>query len=108
MTKNPIINGLAAELYIVLIVAVLNWGTRLAIGKDDTFLAPLAMISLFTLSAAVMGYIFGLQPIQLYLDGKKKQAVALFLVALQQPQRPSPLPVRCPDSMILDNVQITR
>jgi hypothetical protein len=79
MTKNPIINGVAAEIYIVLVVAVMSWGTRLSVGKDNTFLAPLAVISLFTLSAAVMGYIFGLQPIQLYLEGKKKAAVNLFL-----------------------------
>jgi len=50
--------------------------------KEDTILAPIAMISLFTLSAGVMGYIFGLQPILLYLDGKKKAAVQLFLKTL--------------------------
>jgi len=79
MTKNPIINGIAAEAYIVLVVLVLNWGMKSQSGKDDNFLAPLVMISLLTLSVAVMGYIFGLQPIQLFLDGKKKQAVELFL-----------------------------
>lgn len=37
------------------------------------------MISLFTLSAAVMGYLFFSQPLQMYLDGSKKSAVKLFL-----------------------------
>ena len=44
-----------------------------------SIVAPMAMISLFTLSAAVMGYLFGYQPFQLYFDGKKKLAVKLFL-----------------------------
>ena len=78
MSKYPVLNGLAASAYIVLVAAVMSWGTKLA-SKPDTFLAPIAIISLFTLSAAVMGYIFCYQPAQLYFDGKKKQAAALFL-----------------------------
>lgn len=78
MTKNPIVNGLGALAYIVTITLIIYFGTK-NLPKEDTILAPIAMISLFTLSAAVMGYIFGLQPIQLYLDGKKKEAVQLFL-----------------------------
>ena len=55
-----------------------RFATSLA-GKPDTTLAPMAMISLFTLSAAIMGYIFGYTPFQLYFDGKRKEAVKLFL-----------------------------
>lgn len=78
MSKNPVINGISALVYIVTVAFVMYFGTK-NLPKEDTILAPIAMISLFTLSAAVMGYIFGLQPIQLYLDGKKKEAVQLFL-----------------------------
>lgn len=81
MSKNPIINGLSALIYIVTVAFVMYFGTK-NLPKEDTILAPIAMISLFTLSAGVMGYIFGLQPIQLYLDGKKKEAVKLFLKTL--------------------------
>jgi hypothetical protein len=80
MTKNPIINGLGASAYIVLVASVMNFGSKIMPhNSSSTFLAPIAMISLFTLSAAVMGYIFLYQPAQLYFDGKKKQAVKLFL-----------------------------
>ncbi|OGK11568.1 hypothetical protein A2954_01775 [Candidatus Roizmanbacteria bacterium RIFCSPLOWO2_01_FULL_37_12] len=48
-------------------------------GPDNTIIEPIEFISLFTLSAAVMGFIFGYQPAQLYFDGKKKLAVNLFL-----------------------------
>lgn len=78
MTKNPFINAVSALGYIVFIVLVMTWGTKMAPGPD-TFMAPLAAVSLFTLSAAVMGYLFCFQPIQLYFDGKKKPAVELFL-----------------------------
>lgn len=80
MTKNPFINSLAACLYIVTIAMVMFYGTKnLGPGPDNSVIAPIAFISLFTLSAAVMGYIFGYQPVQLYFDGKKKPAVNLFL-----------------------------
>jgi hypothetical protein len=78
MSKNPFINSLTASAYIVLIVLVMNLGTKM-IGQTNSFMAPIAVISLFTLSAAVMGYLFCYQPVQLYFDGKKKQAVRLFL-----------------------------
>ncbi len=81
MSKNPIINGLSALTYIISVAFIMYFGTK-NLPKEDTILAPIAMISLFTLSAGVMGYIFGLQPIQLYLDGKKKEAVQLFLKTL--------------------------
>ena len=43
----------------------------------ESFLAPVAFISMFTLSAAMMGLIFGYQPFKLYFDGKKKEAISL-------------------------------
>ncbi len=78
MTKNPLINATAATLYITVIASFLSYGTKL-FPREDTVLAPIAMISLFTLSAAVMGYLFVYQPLQLILDGHKKNGVNLFL-----------------------------
>lgn len=78
MTKNPFVNALAAILYIALIALVMTWGGRMA-PKDQSFLAPVAAMSLFTFSAALMGYLFCYQPGVMYFDGKKKEAVKLFL-----------------------------
>lgn len=78
MSKNPLLNALTASVYIVFIVFVMNWGTKM-VPHPNTFMAPIAVVSLFTLSAAVMGYVFCYEPILLLLDGKKKQAVRLFL-----------------------------
>lgn len=78
MTKNPLLNAAAAILYIVGIAAFMFFGTK-NLPKEDTILAPITAVSLFTLSAAVMGYIFCYQPLVLFLDNKKKEAVDLFL-----------------------------
>jgi hypothetical protein len=78
MTKNPFLNALAAGAYIIIIGLVMDWGTKMA-PKGPSLIAPIAVISLFTLSAAVMGYLFCYQPIQFYFDGKKKIAILLFL-----------------------------
>ena len=78
MTKNPIVNALTAAAYIIVLVMVMNFGTKL-VPHPNSLITPIAVISLFTLSAAVMGFIFCYQPGQLYFDGKKKTAVKLFL-----------------------------
>ncbi len=78
MTKNPILNALAASAYIVLVALVMYYGSIFA-PEEDTAFAPVAIISLFTLSAAVMGYLFLYTPLTLYLAGEKASAVQLFL-----------------------------
>lgn len=82
MTKNPFINAFCALAYIVLIGVVMNYLTHTQNHKPDTFIAPVAILSLFTLSAGLMGYLFLYQPVQLYLDGKKKEATSLFVKTL--------------------------
>jgi hypothetical protein len=78
MKQKPLVNSLLATLYIALISLIFYLGNSLKIGNQP-ILAPIAMISLFTLSAAVMGYLFVYQPLVLYLDGKKKLALNFFL-----------------------------
>lgn len=78
MTKNPIVNALAAMAYIVCIVALISFLPHI-FGEQEFPFAPILMLSLFTLSAAMMAYIFLLQPFELYFQGQKKEAVSLFL-----------------------------
>ena len=76
MTRNPFYNALAAATYILLVVSFMQYTAG---GKpDDSFFVPLAVLSLFTLSAAVMGYIFFYEPFKLYFNGQKEEAVKLF------------------------------
>jgi len=78
MTKNPFINAFVAVFYIAAVASVMFFGSN-HVDQSPSIVAPIALISLFTLSAAVMGYIFLYQPFLLFIDGKRKEAVDLFL-----------------------------
>jgi hypothetical protein len=78
VTKNPFINAASATIYITLVALFMFYGSKLFPHKD-TILTPIAVLSLFTLSAAMMGYLFLYQPVMSFLDGHKKNAVNLFL-----------------------------
>ncbi|HHT9138988.1 MAG TPA: hypothetical protein ACFYEK_17310 [Candidatus Wunengus sp. YC60] len=79
MSKNPFINGLSASAYIILGVTVMTFVTQPLKHKPDTFFAPIAFLSLLTLSVAVMAFLFFYQPLLLFIAGKKKDAVSLFV-----------------------------
>jgi len=79
MTKNPIINALSASAYIILVVSVMTFATQPLRNKPDTFFAPITMLFVLTLSVAVMAYLFFYQPFLLFIEGKKKEAVDLFV-----------------------------
>jgi hypothetical protein len=80
MTKNPFINALMAILYIAIVASFMFYGSQSQLANQpDTIVAPIAMISLLTLSVAVMAYLFFYQPFQLYFNGEKKRALDLFI-----------------------------
>ena len=79
MTKNPLVNALAASAYIILVVTVMTFGTQPLRNKPDTFLAPITVLFLLTLSVTVMAYLFFYQPMLLFIEGKKQAAVNLFI-----------------------------
>jgi hypothetical protein len=78
MIKNPILNSIFAAIYITIVACIMFYGLRNA-PPTDTLLAPMVIISLFTLSAAVMGYLFCYEPLRMYLEGQKKESLQFFL-----------------------------
>ncbi len=75
--RNPYINAIYAEVYIVIIAFVMRH-----VGAPDTpdnFFTPIGALSLLVLSAAVMAYVFLGEPVQLYLNGEKGQSVRFFM-----------------------------
>ena len=82
MSRNPYINALAATAYIVFVVLLITYGPAYVRDRPDTILAPMAMLSLLVFSVAFMGYLFFLQPIQMFLEGQKREAVELFTKTL--------------------------
>ncbi len=81
MTKNPFYNAGLALLYNVFVVSVMNYGSRWAQNNQDnaSIVMPVGMLSLFVLSASVMGYLLLSQPLMMYWDNQRKEAVSLFL-----------------------------
>jgi hypothetical protein len=78
VTRNPVVNAVAAWLYVAIVATLLYYGSAWA-GPKDNLLMPIAFLSLFVLSAAVMGYVFLFQPLALYFDGNRSGSVNLFL-----------------------------
>lgn len=76
--KKPFLNALGAALYIVVIVSIV-WGIgSIFKTQNNTILAPMTMLSLFVLSAAVMGYLFLSESLQLLMEGRKQEAIVFF------------------------------
>jgi len=78
MTTNPYLNALAAAAYVTLVASMMFFGSRF-IGPVDTLLMPIGMLSLLVFSVLVMAVCFLYQPVQLFLEGDKKAATALFI-----------------------------
>lgn len=78
MKKNPFLHALVAAVYIVLIVFVIDTITSI-VALQKTILIPMMMLSLFVLSAAIMGFLFVYEPLQLYFDNRKQEATTFFL-----------------------------
>ena len=65
--------------YIALIILVINKTSSIAANTPDTLLAPVTMLSLFVLSAAIMGILFVYEPLRLFLENQKQQALSFLL-----------------------------
>ena len=76
--KKPFLHSLVAALYIVFIVSIMSSLSSI-MPKEDNIFMPIVMLSLFVLSALIMGFLFLSEPIQLYMENQKKEAADFFL-----------------------------
>jgi hypothetical protein len=74
-----LIDALGVVAYIVLVVLFMNNAQKLLGKVDNTYFAPIIMLTLFVLSALVTGGLVLGKPLMLYLDGEKKAGVKLTL-----------------------------
>jgi len=77
--KNPYLNAGLAALYIAVVGTFMHWVEKGYANTPDKWFSGIALISLVTLSVAMMGYFFALRPLQIYLDGDKVGATTFFL-----------------------------
>jgi membrane protease YdiL (CAAX protease family) len=76
--KKPFVHALLAALYIVGIVLTINFVGSALKSQNETLIIPMTMLSLFVLSVAVMGYLFLSEPLRLFLENRKPEAVTFF------------------------------
>ena len=74
--KNPYMNALLAEAYIVLLATLGHFFATP--NTPDKAFTPVLALSVFVTSAAVMGYLFLAEPFRQYLDGQKVAATKTF------------------------------
>lgn len=79
MSKNPFVNAFSASAYIVFVVSVMTLVTQPLKNKPDTFAAPMMVMFVLTLSVAIMAFLFFYQPLLLFIEGKKREAINLFV-----------------------------
>lgn len=77
ITKQALINSAGTVLYVIAVALFMYYGTLIKIGRSNSILIPIALLLLFVLSASVTGYLMLSKPAQMYLDGKKKEALSL-------------------------------
>lgn len=76
-----LLNALGTTVYVFLISQILQNAEHI-FGKMNKSLAPLAFLLMFVLSAAITGGLVLGRPLLWYLDGKKTEAVKLFLATI--------------------------
>ena len=76
--KKPFLHALGAVLYIIVIVLVVQVVTSALKDQNETIIIPMTMLSLFVLSAAVMGYLFLSEPLYLLMEHRKQEAFIFF------------------------------
>ena len=76
--KKPFLYALGAVVYIVLIVFTVNFVGSLLKIKEGTIIIPMGMLSMFVLSAAVMGFLFLSEPLSLLIKNQKREAIIFF------------------------------
>lgn len=79
---TALINAVATALYIISVGFFFYYGTLVKIGRVNTILAPITMLMLFVFSAALTGFLIFGKPALMYIDGKKKEALALLSYTL--------------------------
>ena len=80
--KKAFLNSLLTSLYIVAVGLFLYYGSLIKLGRANTFLAPITLLFLFVFSAAFTGFLLLGKPAQMYIDGKKKEALSLITYTL--------------------------
>ena len=79
--KYAAINSLGTALYIIFVISSIHFLSQY-FGEIESIIVPILMLMLFVFSAAFTGTLVFGRPIIWYLDGRKKEALALLFYTL--------------------------
>lgn len=80
--KRAFVNSFLTSLYIIAVGLFFYYGSLIKLGRSNSFLVPITLLLLFVFSAALTSYLMFGKPAQLYVDGKKKEALSLITYTL--------------------------
>jgi hypothetical protein len=78
MKIHPLLNALGAGAYILAVVGII-YALQSPNTPDSGVLGPVFLLGLLTLSAATMAFLFFYQPLRLYMDNERKEALSYFM-----------------------------
>jgi heme O synthase-like polyprenyltransferase len=76
--KSSLRNSLATAAYVVIVVLIIHNAEKV-FGTMRNIVGPIAFLLLFVTSAAITGFLVLGQPIMLYFDNQRSEAVKLFI-----------------------------
>jgi len=76
-----LLHAIGVAIYVAIVAMFMQSAPRL-FGHGHTLMGPIAFLLLFVISAAITGTLVLGRPILAYLDGRKSDAIALFLATL--------------------------
>jgi hypothetical protein len=81
LLRSSLRNALGTAVYVA-IVALIIYNAQKIFGTMRNITGPIAFLLLFVTSAAITGFLVLGQPVMLYVDNKKKEAVRLFMLTV--------------------------
>ncbi len=75
--KRAVIDALGTTAYVAGVAYFMFSAGQAKWGTHNTLLIPIVVLMLLVFSVAIVGWLIFGKPVLLYLDGKKKEAVAL-------------------------------
>jgi len=80
IVKKGIINSLGVLVYVFLLSLFMSQANNWFGAKDQDIITPVAVLMLFIFSALITGGLVLGNPLVLYLDGKRKEAIRLLFI----------------------------
>jgi hypothetical protein len=80
--KTALVNALATAVYVIAVGSFMYFGSMIKLGRANVIFVPIALLLLFVFSAALTGFLIFGKPAQMYVDGKKQEALSLLTFTL--------------------------